>query len=126
MVILLIDFINCAEHLIEGANITNASLLACEGRSAGGLLIGSIVNMRPDLFKIAVAGVPFVDVCNTMSDPSIPLTTGEWYACMSICMSVCMYVCLFACLYVCMYVYLHVCIYVCQFALVFNLIWFDF
>ena len=71
------DFINCAEHLIE-TNVTNPSKLAIEGRSAGGLLIGAVLNMRPDLFKVAVAGVPFVDVMNTMSDPSIPLTTGEW------------------------------------------------
>ena len=42
------------------------------------MLIGAVLNMRPDLFKVAVAGVPFVDVMNTMSDPSIPLTTGEW------------------------------------------------
>ena len=71
------DFINCAEHLIN-TNVTNPSKLAIEGRSAGGLLIGAVLNMRPDLFKVAVAGVPFVDVMNTMSDPSIPLTTGEW------------------------------------------------
>lgn len=71
------DFINCAEHLIA-TNVTNPSKLAIEGRSAGGLLIGAVLNMRPDLFKVAVAGVPFVDIINTMSDPSIPLTTGEW------------------------------------------------
>ena len=71
------DFINCAEHLID-TNVTNPGKLAIEGRSAGGLLIGAVLNMRPDLFKVAVAGVPFVDVMNTMSDPSIPLTTGEW------------------------------------------------
>ena len=71
------DFINCAEHLIE-MNITNSQKLAIEGRSAGGLLMGAVLNMRPDLFKVAVAGVPFVDVINSMCDPSIPLTTGEW------------------------------------------------
>ena len=71
------DFINCAEHLIQ-ENVTKPEKLAIEGRSAGGMLIGTVLNMRPDLFKIAVAGVPFVDVMNTMSDPSIPLTTGEW------------------------------------------------
>lgn len=71
------DFIACAEHLIE-KRMTEPSQLACEGRSAGGLLIGAVLNMRPDLFKVAIAGVPFVDVMTTMCDPSIPLTTGEW------------------------------------------------
>lgn len=71
------DFIACAEHLVEGG-FTSPEMLACEGRSAGGLLMGNVVNMRPDLFKIAVCGVPFVDLMNTMCDPSIPLTTGEW------------------------------------------------
>ena len=71
------DFINCAEKLIE-MNITNPEKLAIEGRSAGGLLMGAVLNMRPDLFKVAIAGVPFVDVVNSMCDPSIPLTTGEW------------------------------------------------
>lgn len=71
------DFIASAEHLIK-KGYTNPSLLACEGRSAGGLLIGAVLNMRPDLFKVAIAGVPFVDVMTTMCDPSIPLTTGEW------------------------------------------------
>jgi len=71
------DFIACAEHLIE-KGITAPDRLAIEGRSAGGLLVGSVLNMRPDLFCVAVACVPFVDVMNTMCDPSIPLTTGEW------------------------------------------------
>lgn len=71
------DFIACAEHLIA-KGITKPSQLACEGRSAGGLLVGAVLNMRPDLFKAAIAGVPFVDVMTTMSDPSIPLTVGEW------------------------------------------------
>lgn len=71
------DFIACAEHLIaEG--ITSRDLLAVEGRSAGGLLMGVVLNMRPDLFRIVVAGVPFVDLMNTMCDATIPLTTGEW------------------------------------------------
>lgn len=71
------DFIACAEYLVE-KGITTPHKLAIEGRSAGGLLMGSVLNMRPDLFRVAVAGVPFVDVMNTMCDPSIPLTTGEW------------------------------------------------
>eukprot|EP00331_Platyophrya_macrostoma_P002368 CAMPEP_0176413924 /NCGR_PEP_ID=MMETSP0127-20121128/4966_1 /TAXON_ID=938130 /ORGANISM="Platyophrya macrostoma, Strain WH" /LENGTH=235 /DNA_ID=CAMNT_0017793753 /DNA_START=116 /DNA_END=823 /DNA_ORIENTATION=- len=71
------DFVSCAEELIS-AKITDPASLACEGRSAGGLLIGAVLNMRPDLFKCAIAGVPFVDVLTTMCDPSIPLTTGEW------------------------------------------------
>jgi len=71
------DFISCAEHLID-TGYTSPKTLAIEGRSAGGLLMGAVLNMRPDLFQVAVAGVPFVDVMNTMCDPSIPLTTGEW------------------------------------------------
>ena len=71
------DFIACAEHLIE-RGWTCPEKLAIEGRSAGGLLIGAVLNMRPDLFKVAVASVPFVDVMTTMCDPSIPLTAGEW------------------------------------------------
>ncbi|TMW66488.1 hypothetical protein Poli38472_004253 [Pythium oligandrum] len=71
------DFIACAEHVIK-EGITSPSMMTCEGRSAGGLLMGAVLNMRPDLFKAAIAGVPFVDVMNTMSDATIPLTTGEW------------------------------------------------
>ncbi|CAH0476766.1 unnamed protein product [Peronospora belbahrii] len=71
------DFISCAEHLIN-TGYTSPSKMTCEGRSAGGLLMGAVLNMRPDLFTAAIAGVPFVDVMNTMSDASIPLTTGEW------------------------------------------------
>lgn len=52
--------------------------MCISGGSAGGLLIGFVVNMRPDLFKVAVAGVPFVDLVTTMLDPTIPLTTSEW------------------------------------------------
>uniref|UniRef100_A0A2P2K0W6 Prolyl endopeptidase n=1 Tax=Rhizophora mucronata TaxID=61149 RepID=A0A2P2K0W6_RHIMU len=71
------DFIACAEYLIE-QKYCSKEKLCIEGRSAGGLLIGSVLNMRPDLFKAAVAGVPFVDVVTTMLDPTIPLTTSEW------------------------------------------------
>ncbi|GAC1505160.1 MAG: oligopeptidase B [Steroidobacteraceae bacterium] len=71
------DFIACAEHLIaEG--YTSAARLAATGGSAGGLLMGAIANMRPDLFRSIVARVPFVDVVTTMLDPTIPLTTGEY------------------------------------------------
>ena len=71
------DFIACAEHLID-AGVTTPAQLVIAGRSAGGLLMGAVLNLRPDLFKAAVAGVPFVDVISTMMDPSIPLTTGEY------------------------------------------------
>lgn len=71
------DFCACAQHLVDEKR-TTAQMMALEGRSAGGLLVGAVMNMRPDLFKAAIAAVPFVDVLNTMSDPSIPLTTGEW------------------------------------------------
>jgi oligopeptidase B len=71
------DFIAAAEHLIaEG--YTSPERLAIRGGSAGGLLIGATINLRPDLFAAAHAAVPFVDVINTMLDPSIPLTTGEY------------------------------------------------
>ena len=71
------DFIACAEHLIaEG--YTNSEKLFAMGGSAGGLLMGAVLNMRPDLFKGVVAQVPFVDVITTMLDSNIPLTTGEY------------------------------------------------
>jgi oligopeptidase B len=71
------DFIACAEHLIaEGYTSRNGLVIA--GSSAGGLLMGAVTNMRPDLFKIVVADVPFVDVINTMLDPTIPLTVTEY------------------------------------------------
>ncbi|KAK9691472.1 hypothetical protein RND81_09G198900 [Saponaria officinalis] len=71
------DFISCAEYLIENKYCSKEKL-CIHGRSAGGLLIGAVLNMRPDLFKAAVLGVPFVDVVTTMLDPTIPLTTAEW------------------------------------------------
>ncbi len=71
------DFISCAEFLIE-EGYTNPELITTSGGSAGGLLMGAILNMRPDLFKVAVARVPFVDVINTMLDESIPLTVIEF------------------------------------------------
>jgi oligopeptidase B len=71
------DFIACAEFLIQ-QGFTSRERLFAMGRSAGGLLVGAVANMRPDLFKGIVAEVPFVDVVTTMLDPSIPLTTGEY------------------------------------------------
>lgn len=71
------DFIACAEHLIK-ENYTSSDKLAINGGSAGGLLMGAVTNLRPDLFKVVVAEVPFVDVINTMLDSSLPLTTQEY------------------------------------------------
>ncbi|MHA2370913.1 MAG: S9 family peptidase, partial [Candidatus Hodarchaeales archaeon] len=71
------DFIACAEHLIA-EKYTSSEMLAIMGGSAGGLLMGTVVNMQPDLFQAVVAHVPFVDVINSMSDPSIPLTVIEF------------------------------------------------
>jgi len=71
------DFIACAETIID-RGYTSPSRLVISGRSAGGLLMGAVTNMRPDLFAGVVAGVPFVDVVNTMLDASIPLTVIEW------------------------------------------------
>jgi oligopeptidase B len=71
------DFINCAEHLIK-QGYTSPERLGIGGGSAGGLLMGAVVNMRPDLFKVCMAKVPFVDVVTTMFDESLPLTTQEW------------------------------------------------
>jgi oligopeptidase B len=71
------DFIAVAEHLIA-ERYTASDRLVIEGGSAGGLLMGAVVNMRPDLFKASVAQVPFVDVINTMLDASLPLTTSEY------------------------------------------------
>jgi oligopeptidase B len=71
------DFIDCAEYLVKN-KYTSTDRLVIQGGSAGGLLVGAVVNMRPDLFKAVVAQVPFVDVMNTMMDASLPLTTSEW------------------------------------------------
>ena len=71
------DFIACAEHLIK-EKYTASDRLTIEGGSAGGLLVGAVTVMRPDLFKAVVAQVPFVDVLNTMLDASLPLTVGEY------------------------------------------------
>lgn len=71
------DFIVAAEHLIKNG-YTNPKNLVIQGGSAGGLLVGAVLNMRPDLFYAAIAKVPFVDVINTMLDSSIPLTVTEY------------------------------------------------
>lgn len=71
------DFIACADELIR-RNYGRAGHIVCEGRSAGGLLMGAITNMRPDLWAGVIGGVPFIDVLNTMSDTSLPLTPPEW------------------------------------------------
>jgi oligopeptidase B len=71
------DFIAVAEKLIAD-KYTSKERLVIEGGSAGGLLMGAVTNMRPDLFKIVVTRVPFVDVINTMLDESLPLTVGEF------------------------------------------------
>ena len=71
------DFIDCGEHLINEGYTSNQKLYAMGG-SAGGLLMGAVINMRPDLWKGVIAAVPFVDVVTTMLDESIPLTTGEY------------------------------------------------
>ncbi|HVZ48640.1 MAG TPA: prolyl oligopeptidase family serine peptidase, partial [Gemmatimonadaceae bacterium] len=71
------DFIDCAEYLVR-ERYTSPARLVAHGGSAGGLLMGAIANMRPDLFRAVVADVPFVDVINTMLDETIPLTAQEW------------------------------------------------
>jgi oligopeptidase B len=71
------DFIVAAEHLVAG-KYTSTDRLVIEGGSAGGLLVGAAVNLRPDLFSLVVSKVPFVDVLNTMLDESLPLTVGEY------------------------------------------------
>jgi oligopeptidase B len=71
------DFIAVAEQLV-GRKYTSPDRLVIEGGSAGGLLMGTVTNMRPDLFKAVVSHVPFVDVINTMLDATLPLTVGEY------------------------------------------------
>jgi oligopeptidase B len=71
------DFIDCAEFLIKD-KWTSANRLVIEGGSAGGLLMGAVVNLRPDLFRAVHSAVPFVDVMNTMMDATLPLTVGEY------------------------------------------------
>jgi oligopeptidase B len=71
------DFIDTADYLIKN-KYTSANKLVIQGGSAGGLLMGAVINMRPELFKAAIIQVPFVDVMNTMLDASLPLTTSEY------------------------------------------------
>jgi oligopeptidase B len=71
------DFIACAEHLIASRYTSNDRLAIMSG-SAGGLLVGAVLNLRPELFYAAIAKVPFVDVLNTMLDPTLPLTMAEY------------------------------------------------
>jgi len=71
------DFIACGDHLVK-EKYTSKDRLVIQGGSAGGLLMGAVSNMRPDLFKAVIAQVPFVDVINTMLDASLPLTTSEF------------------------------------------------
>ena len=70
------DFCDVAKFLVN--NWTTPEMLSCEGRSAGGMLIGASINLEPELFRVAILGVPFLDVVGTMLDASIPLTAGEW------------------------------------------------
>jgi oligopeptidase B len=72
-----LDFIACGEHLVKEKYTSKEKLIAMGG-SAGGMLIGAVANMRPDLFHALIAHVPFVDVLNTMLDESLPLTTMEY------------------------------------------------
>jgi oligopeptidase B len=71
------DFVACAEHLLA-ARYTSTERLAIMGGSAGGLLVGAVLNLRPELFHAAIAKVPFVDTLNTMLDPTLPLTIAEY------------------------------------------------
>lgn len=71
------DFVAVAQHLVD-AGYTVSERLAIQGGSAGGLLMGAVTNLRPDLFGVVVASVPFVDVLNTILDETLPLTVTEW------------------------------------------------
>ncbi|MEQ1823180.1 MAG: S9 family peptidase [Fimbriimonadaceae bacterium] len=71
------DFIDCGDYLVK-KGYTKHTMMAMNGGSAGGLLMGAVLNMRPDLVKACIADVPFVDVINTMLDESLPLTVGEF------------------------------------------------
>jgi oligopeptidase B len=71
------DFVDVANWLIDEKKLTKSTMLSCEGRSAGGLLVGASINQAPHLFKMALLGVPFVDVVPTMIDATIPLTAVE-------------------------------------------------
>jgi oligopeptidase B len=71
------DFIDCADYLVKN-KYTSSDRLVIQGGSAGGLLMGAVTNLRPDLFKAVVAQMPFVDVLNSMLDASLPLTTSEY------------------------------------------------
>ncbi len=72
-----LDFISCGEYLVR-EGYTRRGRIAAQGASAGGLLMGAVVNMRPELFAAAIAEVPFVDALNTMCDDTLPLTPIEW------------------------------------------------
>ena len=71
------DFVACAEHLVAAGH-AEAGRIVAHGGSAGGLLMGAVLNLRPELWAGVAAAVPFVDVLNTMSDASLPLTPPEW------------------------------------------------
>ena len=71
------DFVTCADHVVESGWVA-PDRLAAEGRSAGGLLMGAVVNLAPERFRVVHAGVAFVDALTTILDPSLPLTVGEW------------------------------------------------
>ncbi|MDY5585271.1 MAG: S9 family peptidase [Arcanobacterium sp.] len=71
------DFVSATEHLVE-IGLIDRNRIAAEGRSAGGLLMGAVTNLAPDLYRVVHAGVPFVDALTTILNPDLPLTVGEW------------------------------------------------